>query len=82
MTFAAEEVERVWEEEEEEREISLGLVDWTHHRGAKKKKRRTFCLAKRKTDRKRERKSIGQRLDAEVFLMLRQICAFTERILF
>lgn len=40
MTFATEEVERVWEEEEEEedREISLGLVDWMHHSGAKKKK--------------------------------------------
>lgn len=56
MTFAAEEVERVWEEEEEEREISLGLVDWTHHRGAKKKKKNILSGQEKNRQEKREEK--------------------------
>lgn len=57
MTFAAEEVERVWEEEEEEREISLGLVDWTHHRGAKKKEKKNILSGQEKNrQEKREEK--------------------------
>lgn len=81
MTFAAEEEERVWEEEEER-----GRSVWVWLTGRitaeQKKEERSVCLAKRKTDRKREGRNIGQRLDAEVFLILRQSCAFTQRILF
>lgn len=65
MTFAAEEEERVWEEEGEKERwgICLGLVDWTHHGGAKKKKG-MFCLAERKAYRKRWKKS-GKVLDRD-----------------
>lgn len=60
------------------RGISLGLVDWTHQdilSGWEENWQEMI-------EKERERKSIGQRLDSEVFLILRQICAFTERILF
>lgn len=81
MTFAAEEEERVWEEEEER---GRSVWVWLTGRIMEEKKRKclSVCLVKRKTDRKREEGNIGQRLDAEVFLILRQSCAFTQRILF
>lgn len=61
MTFAAEEVERVWEEEEEEREISLGLVDWTHHRGAKKKRKEEHSVWPREKQTGKERGKVLDR---------------------
>lgn len=71
MTFAAEEEERVWEEEEKERgEISLGLVDWMHHGGAKKKRSSVWLREKQTGNDGRRVENIGQRLDAEVFLNL------------
>lgn len=71
MTFAAEEEERVWEEEEKERGgISLGLVDWMHHGGAKKKRSSVWLREKQTGNDGRRVENIGQRLDAEVFLNL------------
>jgi len=85
MTFAAEEEERVWEKEEERgRSVWVWLTGCitAEQKKKKEKEERSVCLAWRETDRKREGRNIGQRLDAQVFLIRRQSCAFTQRILF
>ncbi len=66
MTFAAEEEERVWEEKERGDQSGSGWLD-----ASRRSKKKEYVLSGWEKNRQEtveeEWKSIGQRLDAEVF---------------